>query len=108
MKKVIYTAMIIALMTGCGKVKTTESVPEKTIKVSTVKVSLSESSNSLRYSGTIEASQTIPLSFQSAGTIQKIYVEVGDIVKKGQLLATTDNSDAQNIYNVTLSKYDQA
>jgi RND family efflux transporter MFP subunit len=108
MKKVIYTAMIIALMTGCGKTKTIESNPEKTLKVSTATVSPSKSSYSLRYSGTIEASQTIPLSFQTTGTVEKIYVEVGDIVKKGQLLASIDNSDMQNIYNMTQSKYDQA
>jgi RND family efflux transporter MFP subunit len=108
MKKVIYTAMIIALMTGCGKAKTTLSNPEKTVKVSIVKVSPEESSYSLSYSGTIEASQTIPLTFQTTGTIKKIYIEVGDIVKKGQLLATVDNSDMQNIYNVTLAKYEQA
>jgi len=108
MKKVIYTAMIIALMTSCGKAKTTESNPEKTFKVTTAKVSPAESSYSLRYSGTIEASQTIPLSFQTTGSVEKIYVEVGDIVKKGQLLASVDNSDMQNIYNMTQSKYVQA
>jgi RND family efflux transporter MFP subunit len=108
MKKLIYTAMIIALMTSCGKPKTTLPNQEKTVKVSTAKVSTEKSSYSLRYSGTIEASQIIPLTFQTTGTIEKIYVEVGDIVKKGQLLATTDNSDALNIYNVTLAKYEQA
>lgn len=100
--------MIIALITGCGKTKTTLPNPEKAIKVSTAKVSTAESTYSLRYSGTIEASQTIPLTFQTTGTIEKIYVEVGDIVKKGQLLASIDNSDMLNIYKVTLSKYDQA
>jgi RND family efflux transporter MFP subunit len=108
MKKVIYTAMIIALMTGCGKPKTTLPNQEKTVKVSTAKVSTGESSYSLRYSGTIEASQIIPLTFQTTGTIEKIYVEVGDIVKKGQLLANIDNSDMLNIYNITLAKYEQA
>jgi RND family efflux transporter MFP subunit len=108
MKKVIYPAIIIALMAGCGKAKTTQSIQEKTVKVITVKVSQSQSSYTLRYSGTIEASQTIPLSFQTTGTVEKIYVEVGDMVKKGQLLATVDNSDMLNIYNVTLAKYQQA
>jgi membrane fusion protein, multidrug efflux system len=108
MKKLIYPAIIIALAIGCGKAKTTPSDQEKTVKVSTAKVSQSENSYSLRYSGTIEASQTIPLTFQTTGTVEKIYVEVGDMVKKGQLLARTDNSDMLNIYNVTLAKYEQA
>ena len=100
--------MIIALITGCGKVKTILVNPEKAVKVRTAKVTSAAGSYSLRYSGTIEASQTIPLSFQTAGTIEKIYIEVGDQVKKGQLLATTNISDMQNIYNVTLAKYGQA
>lgn len=100
--------MLIALMMGCGRTETAVTNLEKTVKVSTVKVSPTEGSYTLRYSGTIEASQTIPLSFQTTGTIEKIYVEVGDIVKKGQLLASVDKSDMQNIYNVTLAKYDQA
>jgi RND family efflux transporter MFP subunit len=108
MKKIIYSAMFIALMTGCGNTKTTVSDQEKTIKVKTAKVSQAENSYTLRYSGTVEASQTIPLTFQTTGTVEKIYVEVGDIVKKGQLLASTDNSDLLNIYNVTLAKYEQA
>lgn len=108
MRKTVFLAMMFAVIMGCGKNKEKETTPEKRIKVNTAKVSLAESSYSLRYSGTIEASQTIPLTFQTTGTIEKIYVEVGDIVKKGQLLATTDNSDALNIYNVTLAKYEQA
>jgi RND family efflux transporter MFP subunit len=108
MKKVIYPAIMIALITGCGKNGTTTSNPEKAFKVSTAKVLQAESSYSLRYSGTIEPSQTIPLTFQTTGTVEKIYADVGDIVKKGQLLARLDNSDMLNIYNVTLAKYEQA
>ena len=62
----------------------------------------------LHYSGTIEASQTIPLSFQTTGTIQQVFVDAGDAVHKGQLLATVDKTDAQNMYEMTLSKYEQA
>lgn len=108
MKRVVYSAMLIALMMGCGQTETTVSNQEKSVKVVTAKVSPAESSYRLRYSGTIEASQTIPLSFQTTGTVEKIYVEVGDVVKKGQLLASVDKMDMQNIYNVSLAQYDQA
>lgn len=108
MKRVVYSAMLIALMMGCGQTETTKSNQEKSVKVFTAKVLPAEKSYSLRYSGTIEASQTIPLTFQTTGTVEKIYVEVGDLVKKGQLLASVDKSDMQNIYNVTQAKYEQA
>jgi RND family efflux transporter MFP subunit len=98
----------MALAVSCGKTKPALTNTEKAVAVRTANVSLSEKSYVLRYSGTIEASQTIPLTFQSAGTIQKIYVETGDAVEKGQLLATVENTDMQNIYNASLAKYEQA
>lgn len=104
----IYSPMLIALVVSCGRTKPILTSPEKVVAVRTVKVSNGEKSYLLRYSGTIEASQTIPLTFQSTGTIQKIYVEVGDVVKKGQLLASVDNTDMLNIYNASLAKYEQA
>ena len=62
----------------------------------------------LGYSGTIEASQTIPLNFRTAGTVEKVLVEAGDAVKKGQLLATIDKNDMQSLYEITQAKYQQA
>jgi len=62
----------------------------------------------LKYSGTVEASKVIPLTFRTSGTIEKISVDVGDRVVKGQLLASIDKTDMQNIYNVTRAKYEQA
>lgn len=108
MKRVPYLAITIALIWSCGRTETPVLNQEKAIAVKTAKVSLAENSYSLRYSGTIEAFQTIPLTFQTTGTIEKIYVEVGDFVKKGQLLASIDKTDMQNIYNVALAKYQQA
>jgi RND family efflux transporter MFP subunit len=108
MKKVIYLATLISLVLGCGRNEKPVVNGEKTIKVCIAKVAPAGNSYVLRYSGTIEASQTIPLTFQSTGTIERIYVEVGDVVKKGQLLASVNKSDMQNIYNVTLAKYEQA
>ena len=35
-------------------------------------------------------------------------VEAGDVVHKGELLATVDQTDAKNMYEITLSQYQQA
>jgi RND family efflux transporter MFP subunit len=108
MKKRIHFVLIIAALVSCGHAADTKSTEEKVISVKTQKVQSTKSSNSFRYSGTIEASQTIPLTFQTTGIVENIYVETGDPVRKGQLLATVDKSDIQNIYNASLSKYQQA
>lgn len=108
MKRILYSAMVIAIMTGCGRTQSTETDLVKPIAVAAIKVVPADGAYDLRYSGTIEALQTIPLTFQVTGTVDKIYVEVGDAVKKGQLLASVDNSDMLNVHNVSLAKYQQA
>jgi RND family efflux transporter MFP subunit len=108
MRKVAVFAVVIALLAGCNNPKTEETKGDQRIKVKTTTVQSVTNNFSFGYSGTIEASQVIPLSFKTIGTVDKINVEVGDVVRKGQLLATLDDSDLQNIYNTMLAKYQQA
>jgi len=81
---------------------------EKAITVRTEELSLSTECIKLSYSGTIDAEKTIPLTFQTTGTVKAIYVEEGDYVIRGQLLAETDKQSMQNAYNAAIAKYDQA
>lgn len=101
---------LLAVLSSCGnKQEAVETrLESKVVKVKTVQVSISEASNNFRYSGSIEPSLTVPLSFKTPGTIEKIYVNEGDVVKKDQLLAILDNSDMENVYQVAHSKYQQA
>jgi membrane fusion protein, multidrug efflux system len=108
MRKIVFLAIMIAVIMSCGSNKKEEAAPVKRIKVSVTAVARAKNIYDLEYSGSIEASQTIPLTFKTSGTVEKIYVEVGDIVKQGQLLASIDKSDVQNIYNTMLAKYQQA
>lgn len=109
MKKLIYPAILIAILTGCNPKQYHEkTLEEKSVSVSASEVKSERMEVNLRYSGTIEASQTIPLTFQTTGTVETVLVDAGDIVKKGQLLATIDKSNSQNMYEITLSKYQQA
>lgn len=52
----------------------------------------SPSSEPLQATGTIEAT-SVDLTARTSGTIKKIYVEEGDSVKKGQLVAELSRSD---------------
>jgi membrane fusion protein, multidrug efflux system len=109
MKKLVYPAIVIATLSGCSPKQDQKiNAEEKCIKVSTSEVKSEKIEVSLRYSGTIEPSQTIPLSFQTTGTVEKVLVDAGDAVKKGQLLATIDRGSIQNMYDISLAKYQQA
>jgi RND family efflux transporter MFP subunit len=44
-----------------------------------------------RFSGVVEAADTARISFEVSGTTQTVKVEVGEKVKKGQVLATLDD-----------------
>lgn len=111
MKKTIFPAFSIftLLIVGCTQPKSdkTQNV-DRVVKVTTACVNQKKITTLLRYSGTIEPSQTIPLGFQTTGTVEKVFVSAGDEVRKGQLLATLNESDARSMYQITLSKYEQA
>ncbi len=49
--------------------------------------------------GSVAAKSVVELSFQTAGTVQGLYAQVGDTVQAGDVLADLDNSDAWNSYH---------
>lgn len=104
----VAVAFVIA-MSGCAK-KQESSVSNQNnaIAVKTEVVKTVQDNSVLKYSGTVEPEQTIPLSFQNSGTVLSVLVQEGDFVKKGQVLATIDKSDNQHMYDVSLAKYQQA
>ncbi len=61
-----------------------------------------------QYSGTVEEESGTPLSFATAGTVQRLYFHVGQQVAKGQLLATLDPTSLQNAYNAAHATLEQA
>jgi RND family efflux transporter MFP subunit len=108
MKKTVILNLIIILMAGCANEDAMKPSPDHKIKVTTATVGTATGTVQLSYSGTVEASQTIPLNFQTTGTVKEVYVEAGDEVKQGQVLARIDDTDPQNLYKTMLSKFNQA
>lgn len=109
MKKMIIQAMAVSVLIACNPQENKENLPgNREIKVSVATVAQAKVVTALRYSGTIEAHQTIPLTFQTTGTVESVSADAGDVVKKGQLLASLDQTDAKNMYGITLSQYQQA
>lgn len=108
MQKNLILFVIVIVMASCGQKQEPVKKEVTSIKVKTMAVTTVNGLSNLRYSGTVEASQTIPLTFQSTGTVEKVLVQEGDLVRKGQLLAVVNKSDNQNIYNSSLAMYEQA
>lgn len=99
MKKYIYLLSISTaalLMSSCGS-KDQKSVADNSpaISVKTNQVEANSNSPFLSVSGKIQASNSADLSTRMMGYINKIHVNVGDKVSKGQLLVSINNSDLQ-------------
>lgn len=60
------------------------------------------------YSGTIEESESMPLSFSNVGIVSKVLVSEGDYVKRGQLLAELNSESFKSIYEMSEATQKQA
>jgi RND family efflux transporter MFP subunit len=99
MKKYIYllTLVIVSFFaTSCGtkdKKPVADNSPVISVKVN--QVAVNNNSPFLSVSGKIQASNSAELSTRLMGYVNKVHVNVGDKVSKGQLLISINNSDLQ-------------
>jgi len=99
MKKYLYLLTIATaslFLTSCGsedKKPVADNSPVITVKTSQVEAS--GNSPFLSVSGKIQATNSADLSTRMMGYVNKVHVNVGDKVRKGQLLVSINNSDLQ-------------
>lgn len=100
--------LLLATSLCCCTSEPTRRVQERSFKVSTETISNSDILNTLEYVGLIEDNSSVALSFNSIGTIEKINIEEGQRISKGQLLAMLDPTSAKNIFDAAESSLKQA
>jgi len=108
MKRNLFLFAILIAMASCQQKQEAVKKESASIRVKAKLVQTASGLSNFRYSGTVEAAQTIPLTFQSSGTVDQVLVQEGDVVRKGQLLAVVNKADNQSIYNSSLAMYLQA
>lgn len=59
-------------------------------------------------SGTVKAEQVAELAFGAVGRVRQLTVKLGDIVKKGDLLAQIENEDLQSRLQSAKEEYDRS
>jgi multidrug efflux pump subunit AcrA (membrane-fusion protein) len=95
-KKLITLVTASMLILSCGsddKTSLAGSMTPIAVKINSVQA---DQNNSLiTASGTIQASNSANLSTRMMGFVNKIYVNVGDKVSKGQLLLSVNNTELQ-------------
>lgn len=92
-KNVILSTLAIAVLTGCSGKKTEETTATvEAIPVKVQKMEKESISRSLDYTANLVADEQVYYAPATPGRISKIYVEVGDRIKKGQLLVEMDRT----------------
>lgn len=90
------TATICALLTlsGCADEEQPAEVPPRVAFVEPLQ-RIDQGPEALRFPGVVESVTTTQLAFQVPGRVERILVDEGERVKKGQRLATLDDTDYQ-------------
>ena len=99
MNKKIYNIVMFSfalLLTSCGseeKKIVADNSPAINVKIN--KVTANNNNPFVTASGKIQAENSADLSTRMMGFVNKIHVNVGDNVRKGQLLVSINNTDLQ-------------
>ncbi len=111
--EIIHWSLMIAMLllmvylSGCdSQAKETSSINRIPVKVADV--TSTEMTFPIYTSGQLASSTEVKLAFKIGGIVEKIYVDEGASVKKGQLLAALDLAEIQAQVNQAQSAYEKA
>lgn len=80
---------------GLGSLLALKALPYGAQPLSTVAVTRADIESSVTALGTLQPRRYVDVGAQASGQIHKLHVEVGDTVRKGQLLVEIDPSTQQ-------------
>lgn len=84
----------MVVLSSCGGQKEEQQVAP--VRVETEVVGSSTEGNTRTYVGEVEAASSTAVSFTGSGTVLHVYVEEGQRVNKGQVIAEMDATQARN------------
>lgn len=97
---------IVLTLVACGKKP--EAATEDTIRVTVERVAPVAEPVSLPYVGVVEEESSTSVSFTGMAMLKTLTVGEGETVRKGQLLAVIDETQARNALATTKAALDQA
>lgn len=106
-KQLSLLSLAVILLVSCAK-KEDKEVTVPTLKVSTRQLTANGIAEILSYSGTIEADNSVALGFLVPGRVTAVYVEEGQHVSEGQLLASIETIEYQNNLLLAEASLEQA
>ncbi|MDF2932774.1 MAG: bepF 3 [Chryseobacterium sp.] len=106
-KKSLFLLGSLLLFSACGR-KEHPTVKAELIKVGVQKIEVVSRPEIFSYSGNILADNSVSIGFGVSGRVTAAYVQEGQRVSKGQLLAAIETSTYQNALSVAAAGMEQA
>ena len=94
MKKYVSVVLAVLAVSGCQQRDEKKDPPAVRVGMETVSLGTDYSVNP--YVGQVEEQSSTAVSFTMGGTVRRVYVEEGQRVKQGQLIAELDETSAHN------------
>lgn len=101
------TVIATCLFTSCGKTNEGQKIAVP-MRVESEVIHLSSDINKKSYVGIVEEVSSISVGFTGSGTITKVHVSEGQSVKRGQLIAEIDKTQALNMVSAAEAQMEQA
>lgn len=108
MRKHIIACSLVAaaLFTSCGH--KTEQKEKAPTRVKTEVVAAAAATGTRTYVGVVEETASTAVSFTGMGTVRRVYVNEGQAVGRGQLIADMDDTQARNMLAAAEAQNQQA
>lgn len=106
MKKGILAFITLLLICGCGD--KTEKKQKAPIRVNTEILGTENVDRLRQYVGTVEENEGTAVSFTGMGVVRQVLVDEGQAVKRGQLIAVMDDTQARNVLSGAEAQMAQA
>jgi membrane fusion protein, multidrug efflux system len=97
---------LVLSLGGCKEKTDTQAPPPPTVR--TAPAASSSTAQDLVLSGSLEADVSVAVAFHTLGTIQKVLVSEGQVVREGQLLANLDGGMQRDQVAAAEAKVHQA
>lgn len=103
-----FAVAAVVAFAGCTGNSGADNANTPPVRVKVKGAALADGSQAMAYSGTIEESESIPLSFSVVGTVARVLVAEGDAVTKGQPLAELNKESFSGAYEMSAATLRQA
>lgn len=95
MKKYVIVTLLMFVLSACSPEEVVE-IEEKVYPVEVTEIKFSEKTEKVKYVGILQPEQMINKTFENVIEVEKIFVDEGDEIKKGDLLAKQNTDDLED------------